>query len=93
MQKHIQYLENVIANDITISKILSSVGSVDNVKLTSSFARKRKLLPDTTSTVDSTVEIAQVTGGVCLHVDKNNVSIEFCEKCAEKAKQTMNDSP
>ena len=91
MQKHIKYLENVIANDITISNILTSLKTVENVTLSSSVSRKRKLLSSSSdSAMDLSEPAAKVSAGVCLHVDKHNVSIEFCEKCAEKAQATMN---
>ena len=90
MQNHIKYLENVIANDISISNILNKLGTVENVKLSSSISRKRKLTTDSDTAMDLSEPATKVSGGVCLHVDKNNVSIEFCEKCAEKAQATMN---
>ncbi|CAL8275058.1 unnamed protein product [Boreogadus saida] len=35
------------------------------------------------------VEEKETSGGICLHVDKNHVSVEFCTKCAENASATL----
>ncbi|KAG7253936.1 hypothetical protein CRUP_033576 [Coryphaenoides rupestris] len=35
------------------------------------------------------VEEKETSGGVCLHVDKNHVSVEFCTKCAASASASL----
>ena len=88
MQSRIKYLENVIANDTTISSVLSSLGTVNSLRISSSIIRKRKHSADTTnheSPSSSSGPPAKIPAGVCVHIDKDNVSVEFCEKCAENA--------
>ena len=88
-----EYLKSVIANQSTLSGLLQNIGKVDNVKLTSSFAQ-RKRSAELDHDYDSSgkrVKKTKTTAGVCLHVDDGNVSIEFCSKCATAAKSTADE--
>ncbi|XP_035637577.1 CREB/ATF bZIP transcription factor isoform X1 [Oncorhynchus keta] len=82
-----RYLRAVLANESMLAQLLSRLSGVNGMKLSSSlfqesnknedhdYALPRKLVKTEKET----------SGGVCLHVDKNHVSVEFCTKCAESA--------
>ena len=93
--EEVEYLKGIIANQSVLSGLLQNIGNVDNVKLTSSFMqRKRNAELDHDYGACSSakrVKSTKTTAGVCLHVDKGNVSLEFCSKCAGMAQSTFND--
>jgi len=60
-----------------------------NLRLVESMSQPKKskdhsYLPDNTANSSSDSEDDEV-GGVCLHVNRRNVSIEFCSSCSSKA--------
>ena len=91
--EEVEYLKSVIANQSTLSGLLQNIGKVDNVKLTSSFAKQKRSaeLDHDYGSSGKRVKKTKTTAGVCLHVDRGNVSIEFCSKCASAAKSTADD--
>jgi hypothetical protein len=85
-EEEILYLKSVLANQSTLSSLLQNIEGVESVNLSTSFSRKRHAVKDHDYT-DIPAKKSKKTGaGVCLHVtNKDNVSLEFCSKCAKKA--------
>ena len=92
LEEEVAYLRSVLANQSALSGLLKNIENVQNVRLTSSFSRKRSADLDHDYGEKPTVKkprrsvVPAVSGGVCLHVDKNDVSIEFCHHCAKRSK-------
>ncbi|KAM8831071.1 CREB/ATF bZIP transcription factor isoform 1-T3 [Synchiropus picturatus] len=87
LEDETRYLRAVLANESVLAQLLSRLSGVNGMKLSSSlslghdsndhdYALQRKRVK---------VEEKETSGGVCLHVDKNHISVEFCTKCAESA--------
>lgn len=87
LEDETRYLRAVLANESMLAQLLSRLAGVNGMKVSSSlfqgdhsndhdYALPRKRVK---------VEEKETTGGVCLHVDKDHVSVEFCTKCAESA--------
>ncbi len=97
LEQEVAYLRSVLANQSALAGLLSNIQSAKNVRFTSSFSRKRSADLDHDYGERSQVPAKKsrksgampaLSGGVCLHVDKDDVSIEFCHHCARKAKET-----
>ena len=100
MADEIVYLKNVLANESMLSKVLKNIGQVSEVRLSKAFSsKKRKSANDADSKLEHSKNhcsasdcqkckntIAQMGSGVCLHIENNDVSLEFCSKCAKMAK-------
>lgn len=90
LQAEVEYLKNVIANESMLSSLIQNIPNVPNVKLSSSFASRKR--PHPTNSKDSTPSSKKSKSsggsGVCLHVDKDSVSIEFCQHCSKSAAQS-----
>ncbi|XP_069564544.1 CREB/ATF bZIP transcription factor isoform X1 [Brachyistius frenatus] len=91
LEDETRYLRAVLANESMLGQILSRLSGVNGMKLSSSlfqgpdsndhdYALPRKRVK---------VEEKETSGGVCLHVDKNHVSVEFCTKCAQSASTSL----
>jgi hypothetical protein len=91
LEDETRYLRAVLANESMLGQLLSRLSGVNGMKLSSSlfqaanlndhdYAQPRKRIK---------VEEKETSGGICLHVDKNHVSVEFCTKCAENASATL----
>jgi len=93
LEDETRYLRAVLANESMLGQLLSRLSGVNGMKLSSSlfqadnsndndhdYALPRKRIK---------VEEKETSGGVCLHVDKNHVSVEFCTKCAESASASL----
>ncbi|XP_039656623.1 CREB/ATF bZIP transcription factor isoform X1 [Perca fluviatilis] len=91
LEDETRYLRAVLANESMLAQLLSRLSGVNGMKLSSSlfqgphsndhdYALPRKRVK---------VEEKETAGGVCLHVDKNHVSVEFCTKCAESASTSL----
>lgn len=87
LEDETRYLRAVLANESTLAQLLSRLSGVNGMKVSTSlfqeihkndhdYAIPRKRVK---------IEEKETSGGVCLHVDKNHVSVEFCTKCAESA--------
>ena len=93
LEEEVAYLKNVLANQSVLSSLLKNINGVDGVTLSTSFGSNSKRSLDTDHDYESQrskrsrVETAPSSGGVCLHVDKNSVSLEFCSACARKASE------
>lgn len=91
LEDETRYLRAVLANESMLAQLLSRLSGVNGMKLSSSifqgcesndhdYALPKKRVK---------VEEKETSGGVCLHVDKNHVSVEFCTKCAESASTSL----
>lgn len=83
LEEEVFYLKSVLANQSSLSNVLSTLNNVDqqgSVRFSSSFdSNKYKKNAANQPQVDVS------SGGICLHVDGNQVSIEMCAKCAQMA--------
>ncbi|KAK2143157.1 hypothetical protein LSH36_872g01001 [Paralvinella palmiformis] len=90
LSEEVTYLRSVIANQSTLSKLLGNITDVKSLSLTTSFsAEKRSFAEDHNygqSSVKRPKSSAPISGGVCLHVENENVSLEFCSSCARMAR-------
>ncbi|XP_046570344.1 uncharacterized protein LOC124278623 isoform X1 [Haliotis rubra] len=92
LEEEVQYLRAVLANESSLSRLLGNIENVQNVKLKSSFAsRKRSAAMDHDYTPSKKSKQSHSTAGVCLHVDNDTVSLEFCSKCSKMAKSSDED--
>lgn len=91
LEDETRYLRAVLANESVLAQLLSRLSGVSGMKLSSSlfqgsssndhdYALPRKRVK---------VEEKEMSSGVCLHVDQNHVSVEFCTKCAESASTSL----
>ncbi|XP_061129177.1 CREB/ATF bZIP transcription factor [Syngnathus typhle] len=91
LEDETRYLRAVLANESMLAQLLSRLSGVNGMKLSSSlfqgadsnehdYSLPRKRVK---------VEAKETSGGVCLHVDKNHVSVEFCTKCAASASAAL----
>lgn len=95
LQEESRYLRAVLANETGLARLLSRLSGV-GLRLTTSLFRdspagdhdyalpvgKQQQQQDLLEEDDS-------AGGVCLHVDKDKVSVEFCSACARKAASSL----
>lgn len=92
LQTEVQYLRSVLENQSTLSSLIQNIPTTPGVKLTSSFSRKRPNEASQYSQAEGRGKRAKkedpMTGGVCLHVSKNVVSLEFCASCSQQAAGT-----
>ncbi|XP_077154741.1 CREB/ATF bZIP transcription factor [Ranitomeya variabilis] len=93
LESEARYLRAVLANDSALSQLLSRLTGLGGVKLSTSLFRDPSAKPDDhdyalpglASTVLQEEEEVAPSAGVCLHVDKEKVSVEFCPACARSA--------
>lgn len=85
MEEELVYLKSVLANQSALSGLLQNIPNVKNVQLTSSFFRKRKSIESDHDYPMSKRSSSAVSGGVCLHVHQDKVSLEFCATCSKEA--------
>lgn len=83
LQSEVAYLHSVLANDSALASLLENIPNVPKVKLTSSLGKR----PNTSNQSATKMKRLETTGGVCLHVAKDSVSLEFCDNCSKKASQ------
>ncbi len=87
LENETRYLRAVLANESMLAQLLSRLSGVNGMKFSTSlfqesnendhdYAMPRKRVK---------VENKDTAGGICLHVDKDHVSVEFCTKCAESS--------
>lgn len=99
LETEVAYLKSVLANQSMLATLIKNIPGTPGVNLTSSLSRKRPGEMDQSSTEtaspplkrlkNSTTEVGKLnhTGGVCLHVSNENVSLELCSQCSLKAAQ------
>ncbi|XP_077996839.1 uncharacterized protein LOC144450144 [Glandiceps talaboti] len=85
LEEEVLYLKSVLAHQSTLSKLLKNIGKTD-VNLTTSFNTKTTSEPRTKRRKMNNDSSTSTSGGVCLHVSQDNVSLELCSKCASMAK-------
>lgn len=93
LEDETRYLRAVLANESMLAQLLARLGGVNGMKLSSSLFQGAAdpndhdyALPRKRAKVE---ERGEAAGGVCLHVDRNHVSVEFCPKCAERASAAL----
>lgn len=89
LTEEVAYLKSVLANQSSLAGLLKNIGNTEGVSLRTSFVSGRDRAHNTDrfeTDHDYNTNLANsMSGGVCLHVDKNNVSLEFCSSCARRA--------
>ena len=88
LNKELEYYKAVLANESVLSKLLHNIPNVNGVNLTSSLGKRPNgsASPGPVKVVKSSNgQLNPTTGGVCLHVAKDNVSLEFCSACSSQA--------
>ncbi|KAK3597229.1 hypothetical protein CHS0354_004981 [Potamilus streckersoni] len=87
LEEEVDYLKSVLANQSALAGLLKNIGNVKNVNLKTSFThQKRNTEHDHSYENAKRLCAAQQTAGVCLHVDEEDISLEFCKRCARSAK-------
>ena len=84
LEDEVMYLKSVLANQSSLSSLLKNIPNVKDVRLTSSFSH-RKRSADLDHDYEMPSKRTKKTAGVCLHVDSNNVSLEFCAQCSRRS--------
>lgn len=75
LQREVKHLTNILRNQSRLSHILDKVSPV------------RVSLGDAVPVQEEQGE--DLPGGVCLHVDGNEASLEICSLCAKKASKKL----
>ncbi|XP_036180665.1 CREB/ATF bZIP transcription factor isoform X1 [Myotis myotis] len=94
LQEESRYLRAVLANETGLARLLSRLSGV-GLRLTTSLFRDAPAgdhdyaLPVGKQPPRDLLEEDDAAGGVCLHVDKDKVSVEFCSACARKASSSL----
>ena len=83
LQAEVQYLKSVLANDSVLASLISNIPKAPEVKLTSSFRKRSRECSDSENTKKQKIQASN--GGICLHVTKDVVSLEFCSDCSKQA--------
>ncbi len=84
LQSEVQYMQSVLMNESTLSSLIQNIPQVKEIKLSSSFGRKRPVAESETAP-SKRLKKGTHSGGVCLHVAKDVVSLEFCANCSKQA--------
>ncbi len=92
LENEVQYLKSVLANQSTLAALIRNIPNTPGVRLSTSFESSRKR-PHEGSESDVATRLKRSrrepsTGGVCLHVSKDAVSLEFCPVCSKQAAQS-----
>ncbi|XP_005073986.1 CREB/ATF bZIP transcription factor isoform X1 [Mesocricetus auratus] len=93
LQEESRYLRAVLANETGLARLLSRLSGV-GLRLTTSLFRDSPAgdhdyaLP-VGKQPPELLEEDDAAGGVCLHVDRDKVSVEFCSACARKASSSL----
>lgn len=87
LEDETRYLRAVLANESMLAQLLSRLSGVNGMKLSSSLFQGCEANEHDYALPEKRVkaEGKESAGGVCLHVDKDHVSVEFCTKCAQRA--------
>ncbi|XP_069495918.1 CREB/ATF bZIP transcription factor [Ambystoma mexicanum] len=93
LEEETKYLKAVLANESVLSQLLGRLTGLKGMRLTTSLFRENGeemdhdyALPRKRVKVE---EQESTSGGICLHVDKEQVSVEFCSSCARNACSTV----
>jgi len=86
LQDEVLYLMSVIRNQTKLSSVLRAVSSVPGISIGNSSTTE--LPPNAEQLSGKTgpdcIEKLEYSGGVCLHVSEDKVSLEFCSNCNKK---------
>ncbi|MGH0171948.1 UNVERIFIED_CONTAM: hypothetical protein FKN15_062455 [Acipenser sinensis] len=87
LEDETRYLRAVLANESTLAQLLSRLAGGNGMKLSTSLFKEPKENDHDYALPGKKVKLEEkeTSGGVCLHVDSNIVSVEFCSKCAKSA--------
>ncbi|XP_055971978.1 CREB/ATF bZIP transcription factor [Sorex fumeus] len=92
LQEESRYLRAVLANESGLARLLGRLSGV-GLRLTSSLLRDAPCDHDYARPLGARPPEAppdeDAPGGVCLHVDRDKVSVEFCAACARKAAASL----
>ena len=95
LRQEIVYLRSVLANQSALAGLLKNVNHMEGATLQPSLVDRKRASDSVDSTLQEKkpkTDASGSTSGVCLHVDSDVVSLEFCEKCAQMAKRTTEAS-
>lgn len=85
LQSEVTYLRSVLANDSALADLLQHIPDAPKVMLSSSFRKRPNPTRQPSAAKNSKLsEAATTTGGVCLHVAKDSVSLELCDACSRR---------
>lgn len=95
LEDEVEYLQSVLANQSTLASLIQNIPGTPGIKLSSSFSCQKQSSTESESASPlpkrmrgcSDALSSRLSGGVCLHVSKENVSLEFCAQCSQKAAQ------
>lgn len=88
------YLRRVLFNDSQLAGLLQNIGTTSNIKLSvkalsqAAVVSDRKRKPtecidhDYVSKRGKSSDESATSGGICLHVDQDEVTVEFCRHCS-----------
>ncbi|XP_029458100.1 CREB/ATF bZIP transcription factor [Rhinatrema bivittatum] len=86
LEEETRYLKAVLANESVLSQLLCRLTGVNGLKLTTSLYRESEASDHDYALPRKRLKSEEDTsGGICLHVDKEKVSVEFCASCARNA--------
>lgn len=87
LEDETRYLRAVLANESMLAQLLSRLSGVNGMKLSSSLFQGCEANEHDYALPEKRIKVEEKEsgGGVCLHVDKDHVSVEFCTKCAQRA--------
>nr|XP_033804246.1 CREB/ATF bZIP transcription factor [Geotrypetes seraphini] len=86
LEEETRYLKAVLANESVLSQLLCRLTGVNGLKLTTSLYREAEESDHDYALPRKRLKAEEETsGGICLHVDKEKVSVEFCASCARNA--------
>jgi len=75
LQDEVAYLKSVLHNQSQLASMLSNMKDLETVKLSSTFSLSSETSPASSA----------VSGGICLHTNGRNVSLEMCVECSKRA--------
>ena len=79
LEEEVYYLKSILANESSLATVLSGLHNVGHLRFSSSFDASKNAKNHVTSSPNQ----LEVSGGVCLHVDGNEVSMQMCTKCSQ----------
>jgi hypothetical protein len=82
LKEELEYVKNVLANQSALAGLLKNIGHPQGAILSSSFATNKR------KSTDDGEQPRKIGGGLCVHVDRDQVSIEMCSKCSLMAQGT-----
>ncbi|XP_051972592.1 CREB/ATF bZIP transcription factor-like isoform X1 [Xyrauchen texanus] len=87
LENETRYLRAVLANESMLAQLLSKLSGVNGMKFSTSLFQASNVNDHDYALPRKRVKLEDkdTAGGICLHVDKDHVSVEFCTKCAESS--------